>query len=400
MSNISYLTGLTRFRWLMVVGALLFAVQDVQAQDEAAATVEEAADEADPLAVPEGGPDELVAFIKRVRTMRPQAKTREEFMAKLKTSQMALLTAAEKLISDKKANDEQFIEGVKAKFGALSILGQIGDASARKKVLAFANELSADKREDVVALAREQALQIRAQMIPSLKDDEKAELITELQNYLKEDVSRARFSVAMSAAQMLERSGNNDLAANAYNGFAKIIKGNKDEALASYAGKIEGAARRITLPGKVMELKGETADGSEFDWSSYRGKVVLVDFWATWCGPCIAELPNVKKNYDNYHSKGFEVVGVNLDNSKDKLDKFVEDRDIPWVNLFSSNKEQQGWDNPVATYYGVMAIPTAILVDKDGKVVSLRARGGELTGLLEELLGPVDNAEDKPADDK
>jgi thiol-disulfide isomerase/thioredoxin len=109
---------------------------------------------------------------------------------------------------------------------------------------------------------------------------------------------------------------------------------------------------------------------------------VLVDFWATWCGPCKAELPNVLANYEKYHSRGFEVVGVSCDEDKAALIKFIEDQKLPWPIMF-----QQPGEPSMANYYGITGIPTAILTNKKGEVISLNARGPELTRLLGELLG-------------
>ena len=136
------------------------------------------------------------------------------------------------------------------------------------------------------------------------------------------------------------------------------------------------------LLGNPIDLSGKLVDGSDFDWEAYRGKVVLVDFWATWCGPCIAEAPNVRKNYDLYHDRGFEVVGISLDSKKSALDAYIKKEQVPWVNLF---EDGAGWKHPMAVKYGVGAIPTVFLVDRDGEVVSL-PRGAELGNQLRLLL--------------
>ena len=116
--------------------------------------------------------------------------------------------------------------------------------------------------------------------------------------------------------------------------------------------------------------------------------MVLVDFWATWCGPCIAEIPNVKSNYNKYHTRGFEVVGISLDHDQRSLQRFVERESLPWVQLFdNTGKSKQGWQHPMAARYGVAAIPAAFLVDQQGKVISMSARGPELEHALEKLLG-------------
>ncbi|MCM2372756.1 TlpA family protein disulfide reductase [Rhodopirellula sp. ICT_H3.1] len=95
------------------------------------------------------------------------------------------------------------------------------------------------------------------------------------------------------------------------------------------------------------------------------------------------------EQYRNYHEQGFEVVGVCLDSERDKAEKYIEDAELPWPSLFA---DDAGWKHPMATKYKITSIPTAILVDRDGNVVSLSARGEKLPELLTDLIGPVDPA--------
>jgi thiol-disulfide isomerase/thioredoxin len=109
--------------------------------------------------------------------------------------------------------------------------------------------------------------------------------------------------------------------------------------------------------------------------------VVLLDFWATWCGPCLEELPNIRKNYEAYKSKGFEVIGVNLDQDPQALSEFLTSQQLPWINIRG---------NEMAERCGVDTIPFVVLLDQNGVVADLHVRGQVLGEKLAKLLGPPD----------
>jgi thiol-disulfide isomerase/thioredoxin len=131
-----------------------------------------------------------------------------------------------------------------------------------------------------------------------------------------------------------------------------------------------GLLKRLEALGKPLELSFTAVDGREVKLSAYKGKVVLIDFWATWCGPCVVELPNVLKTYEELHPKGFEIVGISFDAEKDALVKFVKEKNMPWPQYFDG----KGWGNKFGQEFGITAIPTMWLVDKNGVLVDMNAR--------------------------
>jgi thiol-disulfide isomerase/thioredoxin len=146
----------------------------------------------------------------------------------------------------------------------------------------------------------------------------------------------------------------------------------------SFLQRLDAASKAL---GKPVAIQFTAVDGRQVDLSQMKGKVVLVDFWATWCGPCVAEMPDVKATYDKYHSKGFDIVGISLDQDKDALMKFIQAHDIAWPQYFDG----LGWQNKFAVQFGIQGIPAMWLVDKDGKLQTENARG-DLQGQVESLL--------------
>lgn len=152
---------------------------------------------------------------------------------------------------------------------------------------------------------------------------------------------------------------------------------------------LSGKQVRVTtkshrLLGKPLgELKFTSTKGEQIDISQYKGKVVLVDFWATWCGPCINELPNVLDTYSKYHDDGLEIIGISLDSSRERLEKFIEENNMPWPQYFDGKR----WDNEISTGFGIHSIPSTFLLDGQGIVRHVNLRGSALEQAVADILG-------------
>ena len=138
-------------------------------------------------------------------------------------------------------------------------------------------------------------------------------------------------------------------------------------------------------PGKIApDFSQAKQDGKPLKLSDLKGKVVLIDFWASWCGPCRRENPNVVKLYEKYQKNGFTVLSVSLDQNKDQWLAAVKKDNLTWPNHVSDLK---GWSNEAAKQYKVTGIPFTVLVDKEGKIINKNLRGPELEKTLESIFG-------------
>ena len=136
---------------------------------------------------------------------------------------------------------------------------------------------------------------------------------------------------------------------------------------------------------KPFDLKFTAVDGSQVDLAKLRGKVVLIDFWATWCPPCVAEVPQVVAAYQKYHGQGFEIVGVSLDQDKDSLLAFTKRNGMTWPQYFDGGRFE---DNAISKSFDIYAIPVMWLIDKNGMLVNTDP-GDDLAGQVEKLLNEI-----------
>jgi thiol-disulfide isomerase/thioredoxin len=382
-----------------------WSLSGVRAQ--AVAETEEQATESEPLdlTIPEGDFGAIDAFIQKVATSEPQGDTDEAQLAHAKKMLGIILEATDSMAKIVEADDtpdpDQASLAQRYRLMALQGLSQLGDEDAVKKFAAEVEKAMNDDRPEIATIGWQSYLIEKLSAWDTLNQAAKDEVATKLAARVN---SPKMTSLEVSIVQLI--ASNLDHMDDAF--AARVIeeslpvfqKSEAEDVKAALAdANLEGMLRRFQLLGNPMELEGDVLGGGEFDWKSYRGKVVLVDFSATWCGPCVEEAPNVLNMYNLYKDKGFDVVAISLDRTPEAAEEYVKQNGIKWTTLFPKNEDDRYWNHPLVKHYGVTGIPTAILLDKDGKAINMNARGPILQEELERLLGPAGDAAAAPTAD-
>ena len=145
----------------------------------------------------------------------------------------------------------------------------------------------------------------------------------------------------------------------------------------------------VAVGDTAPDFVGKSLDGQEVRLSDFSGKAVLLDFWATWCAPCVAELPNVHRVYERFGKDGqFAVIGISLDDDEQLVRRFVRRRELPWPQIVAGPADR----NPLAKQYNVTGIPATFLIDAHGRVVAKDLRGDALERELAKLIPPGPSA--------
>jgi len=331
---------------------------------------------------------ELSSFVEGIDALEPSGQGEQERVAHQRKIARTVIAAAERVFAGKEISDEDAMQSVYLKLQGWMILKELDEPKAEQMFAKAIDAARADKRSDVQAIGTKFMVETGFAQWTTWGEEEKSAWI---KNIVRDISAREpegnQIQAVMTVVEFLGDENGEKYARELLSKVIPHFKSSKDSQIQRIVSMLAGTERRLNLPGNEIELSGTMLDGSTLDWASYRGKVVLVDFWATWCGPCRAEVPNILKMYHAYHDKGFEVLGISLDKTREEAESYIKQTEIPWPTLFSDNPAERFWQHPMVVRYGISGIPRAILVNREGKVVSMTARGENLGRELRRLLG-------------
>ena len=304
----------------------------------------------------------------------------EEIAAFEKSNSVLAAKAADKArdFYKKYPKDQHVDEAKQQEYRLLSVAVQLGATNRNADLQALETERLKDPNLDEDAKLELRMQQLQRSMATK-KDAKMADNLEALEKAARE--LQKEFPKRPEVQALLLSTAEGWLGQNDVEKSRKLAK---EVAAAESTPDIQEAAsgllKKVERLNKPLDLKFKAVDGRDVDVQGMKGKVVLVDFWATWCGPCMKELPNVKAAYEKLHGKGFEIVGISFDQDQDKLTSVVEREKMVWPQHFES-----GGQNKFGQEFGISGIPTMWLVDKKGNLRDLNARD-DLAGKVEKLL--------------
>ena len=264
------------------------------------------------------------------------------------------------------------------------------------ELMEFQKEL-AEAKSDILYQAQMVVFQLKLQKtimaaMTGEEGDHVAEfkkVIEEVKTFLTENEFQSEYSrlvqMLLQFSEMIDADGKEGLQKFVIAELKPMLENSDSDVAKALLERMEATLRFAELPGSEIVLQCVLLDGKKLDIKDFRGKVVLVDFWATWCGPCRAAIPTMKKLYEQYHEKGFELIAYSCDQDLDALKGFEEESPHPWhVASAVLSVEQELTD--YSEHYGIPGYPTFVLVDKEGKVVHVTHGISEIAEKLAEFF--------------
>jgi len=279
--------------------------------------------------------------------------------------------------SDRAANFRQLVD-------AYARLVNLKVPAAKQRLDRLCREARDDENATIAKTAVEWNVLLSKAYVVRDRRSETPLLLQHVQTLLKSPqfTDEEKQTAAADAADVLEKAGCYDAARRVVRKLESMFP---DDDIAGIA----GLRRRLTLLNKPLSVRGKVlSTGKPLDASSLRGKVVLVDFWASWCAPCVREMPKLKKAYAKYHRKGFEIVGITWDTERQAVRNFAAEHHITWPLIFSDDPEKQEQNEPNSKRCGVEMLPRMLLINQHGIVVSTSVRGENLDHSISSLFNP------------
>ncbi|MEX2142203.1 MAG: TlpA disulfide reductase family protein [Pirellulales bacterium] len=367
-------------RWSAVIGSLAVVLVSAML---ALADDDEPKPEDNPYLPREGlTAEELRQFVDRMQRAPKTVQLQPGFTEAIGIAVDRLLAA--------NPSDELRAFGLTNKMQALHRSAMHDDETAQKKLMQIVKESQDAKDKELIAAVAFYRLEDRAlDAGNNAKTEELPAVLEDLKKFFaaQPELDRRYLRLASATVKIINRLADDELAQKSYQEFGALWAKSQELELSRYGKRIAKGTRKKApeVVGKPMPITGATHDGKPFDVAQFRGKPVVVVFWATWCGPCKALMPEFKAIYEHFHGDGFEIVGVSKDEDQEALAAYLEEEQIPWPNLFdtdSANPEM----HPIADKYGVHGIPATFLLDREGEVIAKDLHGQALADKVEELL--------------
>ncbi|HVU86450.1 MAG TPA: TlpA disulfide reductase family protein [Pirellulales bacterium] len=336
--------------------------------------------------------DELVAFIQQAKEQRP-AESPAADMARRTAQQRSIVVAADRILA-LEPDDASATRAWEEKLDALWQLVTFGADGAAGELREAAETMQDDphrgvSRRAAFLLSWYRADQLRAIKDPAARQQEAVQIMAEVGKQLaRADTDPRLITLAAKLPEDLEPLSPR-LALQASVDFGAALGQRDDVRSRRAADHLAGLAKRWQMLGQPVRLVGELHGGGRFNPDTLRDHVVLVDFWATWCAPCVAELPALKGLAARFGDRGLKVVGVSLDEDRERLADFVAEQRLAWP-ILCDPPLAGGTSHALADQLGVKTIPMMILIGRDGRVLRLGTRVADFADQIEALLATAD----------